>query len=93
MQTIIDSELCKIAEQALSKLGKVGTVSKKIQAVISAHTHGIKKVSEVMNVSRASIYLWAKQLQKGDFEGLINKSKHQEGIKIKKEHKKAIKAW
>lgn len=29
MQTIIDSELCKSAKQALSKLGKVGTVSKK----------------------------------------------------------------
>lgn len=93
MQTIIDSELCKTAKQALSKLGKVGTVSKKIQSVISAHSHGIKKVSEVMNVSRSSIYLWSKQLQNGDFEGLINKSKHQDGIKLKKEHKEAIKVW
>ena len=46
-----------------------------------------------MNVSRASIYLWSKQLQSGDFEALINKSKHQDGIKVKKEHKKAIKEW
>ena len=93
MQTIIDSNLCEIAKQTLLKLGKIGTVSKKLQAVISSHKHGIKKVSEVMNVSRASIYLWSKQLENGDFEGLINKSKHQDGIKIKKEHKASIKAW
>lgn len=93
MQTIINSELCKRAKECQIKIGKIGTVSKKLQAIISSHIHGIKKVSEVMNVSRASIYLWSKQLQSGDFEGLINKSKHQDGIKIKKEHKEAIKEW
>jgi transposase len=93
MQTIINFELCEKAKECRSKLGKVGTVSKKLQAIISSYNHGIQKVSEVMNVSRASIYLWSKQLQSGDFEGLINKSKHQDGIKVKKEHKKAIKEW
>ena len=93
MQTIIDSKVCELAKEALSKLGKVGTVSKKLQAVISSHKHGIKKVSEVMNVSRTSIYLWSKQLERGDFEGLINKSKHQDGIKIKNIHKESIKEW
>ncbi len=93
MRTIIDSNICELAKQTLSKLGKIGTVSKKLQAVISAHKHGIKKVSEVMNVSKASIYLWSKQLENGDFEGLINKSKHQDGIKIKTQHKESIKSW
>lgn len=93
MRTIIDSNICELANQTLSKLGKIGTVSKKLQAVISAHKHGIKKVSEVMNVSTASIYLWSKQLKNGDFEGLINKSKHQDGIKIKTQHKESIKGW
>ena len=46
-----------------------------------------------MNISRTSIYLWSKQLQSGDFESLINKSKHQDGIKVKREHKAVIKKW
>lgn len=93
MRTIIDKDLCDKAKQAMSKMGKVGTLSKKLQAIISSHEHGIKKVSEVMNVSKASIYLWSKQLQRGDLEGLVNKSKHQDGIKIKKHHKESIKTW
>lgn len=93
MRTIIDSDLTKRAKETMTKLGKVGTVSKKLQAIISSYTHGIKKVSEVMNINRGSIYLWSKQLKNGDFEDLINKSKHQDGIKLKREHKEAIKEW
>lgn len=93
MQTIIDEELCVSAKLALKKMGKRGTLTKKLQAVISSHSHGIAKVSEVMGVSRTSIYLWAKQIKSGDFEGLVNKSKHQEGIKLKQHHKDAISEW
>lgn len=57
MQTIINSALVAKAKEALRKIGNKGTVRKKLQAIISAHSHGIKKVSEVMNVSRTSIYL------------------------------------
>jgi transposase len=93
MRTIINEEVCKRAKECQTKMGKIGTVSKKLQAIISSHKHGIKKVSEVLGVSKASIYLWSKQLQKGDFDSLINKSKHQDGIKVKREHKEAIKEW
>lgn len=91
METIIDKELFKKAEASMKKMGKVGTVGKKLNAVIASYKHGIKLASEVMGVSRASIYLWSRQIKEGKIEELRNKSKHQDGIKVKKVHKEAIK--
>lgn len=93
MRTIIDEELYKTAKSILVKLGKKGTVAKKMQSVIASYKHGISKASEVMGVSRASIYSWSKQIESGDFEGLVNKSKHQEGSKLKSEHLTTISKW
>ena len=93
MQTIIDKELFKKAEASMRKMGKVGTVAKKLNAVMASYKHGIKLASEVMEVSRSSIYLWSRQIKEGKVEELRNKSKHQDGIKVKKAHKEAIKVW
>ena len=93
MQTIIDDSVYLLAKSGLSSLSSTGTLSKKLQAVIAAHKHGIKDASKVLDVSKTSIYLWAKQIKTGDLKGLINKSKHQDGIKLKKQHKDAISKW
>lgn len=90
---IINDSVVSEAEVLLKKIGKIGTVSKKLHAVIAARTHGMQKVCDVMGMSRSSIYLWAKKIQEGDVEGLINKSKHQDGIKLKKTHQQAISDW
>ena len=93
MRTIIDEKVYEAANAAVKKVGKKGTVAKKLQAVIASYKHGVSKASEVLDVSRGSIHIWAKQLKSGDFEGLINKSKHQEGLKLKDKHKEQIKDW
>ncbi len=92
-KTIIDHEVCENAKKALIKIGRHGTTANKLKAVISAHTNGIKKVSEVFNVHATSIHRWAKQIRDNDIEGLVNKSKHQDGISLKKIHKDAIATW
>lgn len=93
MKTIIDKSLHDTALKSLKKLGHTGTLSKKLQAIISSYKNGISKTSEVLGVSKTSIYLWSKLLSEGNLEGMVNKSKHQEGIKLKNSHKDLIVSW
>jgi transposase len=92
-KTIINSSVYDKAVLFLSKQGSRGTLSNKLKAVISSYNNDIKTVSKVFNVHRTSIYRWSKQISNDDFEGLVNKSKHQDGIKLKHHHKNAIKKW
>ena len=78
MQTIIDKSVYLSAKSSYKKLCTVGTLAKKLQAVMAAYQHGIKDTCRIMNVSRTSIYLWSKQIKQRDFDGLLNKSKHQD---------------
>jgi transposase len=93
MQTIIDKSVYLSAKSSYKKLCTVGTLAKKLQAVMAAYQHGIKDTCRIMNVSRTSIYLWSKQIKQSDFDGLLNKSKHQDGIKIKKVHLEQMSQW
>jgi len=93
MQTIIDKSVYLSAKSSYKKLCTVGTLAKKLQAVMAAYQHGIKDTCRIMNVSRTSIYLWSKQIKQSDFDGLLNKSKHQDGIKIKKVHLEKMSQW
>lgn len=92
-RTIIDEEVYKRAKEALSKMKNKGTTANKLKAVISSYSNGIKKVSEVFGVHVTSIHRWARQIKNNEMEALVNKSKHQDGILIKKKHKAAIAEW
>lgn len=92
-KTIIDETVYNNAKKALLKLKFYGTTANKLKAVISAYDNGIKKVSEVFNVDPSSIHRWAKQIRSNDLNSLINSSKHQDGIKLKKHHKEKIRKW
>jgi len=92
-KTIIDQNLADKAKLALSKLGQKAVIANKLKAIIAAHTYGIKKVSEVLNIDRTSLCRWANKLNKDGAESLINIAKHQEGIKLKNHHKKQVGQW
>ena len=55
------------ARVALAKLKSKGSLANKLKALIAANEHGVKKVSEILNVSRTAIYRWANEL---DTKGL-----------------------
>ena len=59
----------------LKKLGKYGIASKKLQAIISARTHGIKKVANIYGVSERSLSSWIKKLKTENVDGLVPKTK------------------
>ena len=92
-KTIIDKTVYNDAKKALLKLKSYGTTANKLKAVISAYDNGIRKVSEVFNVHPTSIHRWAKQVRNNDIDSMINKSKHQDGILLKKSHKNDIVQW
>ncbi len=92
-KNIIDLKLANKAKQALLKLKSNGTTANKLKALIAANRHGIKKVAEVFDVGRTSIYRWADELNKEGLNKMINNPKHQDGIKLRKNHKEAIRNW
>ena len=47
-KTIIDKNLADKAKLALLKLKQEAVIANRLKAIIAAHNHGIKKVSEVL---------------------------------------------
>ena len=90
---IINDKIAKKAKLSLMRLKSHGTTANKLKALIAANKHGVKKVSEIFNVGRTSIYRWADELNKEGFKYMINDSKHHEGIKLKDCHKSEINKW
>ena len=92
-KTIIDKNLADKAKLALSNLKQQAVMANRLKAIIAAHNHGIKKVSEVLDIDRTSICRWANKLNKEGADSLINVAKHKDGIKLKVYHKKQIAKW
>lgn len=91
---VIGNDIALKARVALAKLKSKGSLANKLKALIAANEHGVKKVSEIFNVSRTAIYRWANELDKNGLEVMmINKARHKGGIKLKKQHREAIKGW
>lgn len=92
-KTIIDKELADKAKLALLKLKQEAVIANRLKAIIAAYNHGIKKVSEVLDIDRASLYRWSSKLNKQGAEFLNNSAKHKDGIKLKNSHKEQIAKW
>lgn len=63
------------AQEGLKQMGKSAIISKKLQAIISAKTHGISKVATIYNVTNKSLTFWIKSLRNGSLSDLIPKDK------------------
>jgi transposase len=92
-KTIINKNLSDKAKLALLNLKQNGVIANRLRAIISAHKHGVNKVSDVLDIDRTSIFRWAKILDNKGFDSLKNSAKHKDGIKLKIYHKENIKKW
>jgi len=92
-KTIISENTYFLAQKELKKLRNEGTLFKKLQSVKLAYEHGIKNTADFLGVFPVSIRNWAKAINEGDISSLKIGSKHKDGIKIKKHHKKQVKLW
>ena len=93
VKTIIDESVHNLAKGYLSKMKNIGTTANKLKALISSYKHGIKKTAEIFDVHPSSIHRWAKELKENNLDGLINKAKHNDGLKLRKKHKELISSW
>jgi len=92
-KTIINEAIYNKAKSGLIQLQSKGTAANKLKAIMASYKHGAKKVSEIFDIDITSIYKWTIKLEKDGYQSLINKAKHQGGIKITQIHKDKIKKW
>ncbi len=89
---LITDEVAELAERSLKELGKAGAIARKLQAISSANKHGIKKVSEVYNISRTTLTAWINNFKDGSLIALSPKAKKPRSP-ITAEHRVIIKEW
>ncbi len=66
----ISDNLFLEAKQALKKLGKKGEAGRRLQAIISAKTHGIKAVAEIFDITRMTLMSWIRKFEEESIQGL-----------------------
>ncbi len=81
------------AQKMLSLMGKDCKIAIKLQAVISAKDHGVKKVSEVFGVTRPTLTEWIKSVRDGLFDNLYVAQGRGRKPKLSESQLQEISAW
>lgn len=89
---LISEDVFLKAEQELKKLGSAGRVSNRLRAIASSYKHGIKQVSEIMDISSRSIHKWVRLFREKGVEGLYDAGKPPRS-KFDEKQKNVIKRW
>lgn len=66
----ISDELLEKAKESLKLLGKSGDSGRRLQAIISAKSKGIKAVSEIFGITRKTLMSWISSFASESIEGL-----------------------
>jgi len=90
---LLDDSVVLQATQGLKELGKSALVSRKLQAIISAKTHGISKVAAIYNVTNKTLTFWVKSLKNGSLSDLSPKAKATRTLLIDDSASKIVQKW
>ena len=90
--TIINAEDVMNAENKLKELGSCGIMAIRLKAVIASYKHGIKKVCDVMDVSRDTIHKWTKHYLVSGVAALQNQAKPSR-CKLTKQQQSCVMRW
>jgi transposase len=61
----ISDELLNLCKAELKKKGVRGENGRRLQAIISAKTHGISAVAKIYNISRETLMRWISKVKTG----------------------------
>lgn len=61
----ISDEVLKVCQLELKKQGIKGENGRRLQAIISARTHGISQVAKIYNISRETLMRWISKVKHG----------------------------
>lgn len=81
------------AEEMLRLMGRDCKIALKLQAVISASTHGIKKVAEVFGITRPTLTNWIKCVDNDLFAKLFVSSGRGRKSKLSKSQLQQLGSW
>lgn len=90
---LLDDSTFMRAKEGLNQIGKSAVISKKLQAIVSAKTHGISKVAAIYNVTNKSLTSWIKSLRNGSLYDLVPKNKATRKPLLGECEKKIILKW
>jgi transposase len=90
---LLEDGVVLLAKKELKRLGRNGLVARKLEAVISAKKHGIKKVAEVYDISRTSLTSWIKHLRNGNIERLQAPPERRKKSILNEDQRAIIKSW
>lgn len=92
----ISDTLYEQAKSSLKKAGRDGEVGRRLQAIISAKTHGITAVAKIYDITRATLMSWIRSFEKESVGGLRIKPgrgrKSKMGLEIEEDVRAIIKA-
>jgi len=92
----ISDSLYVQAKASLKKTGRGGEVGRRLQAIVSAKTHGITAVAKIYDITRATLMSWIRNFEKESTEGLHIKAgrgrKSKMGPEIEEDVRARIKA-
>jgi transposase len=89
----ISEELLKKCQERLKRIGPNAEAGRKLQAIISARRHGIKKVAEIFDVTRQTIMDWIQAFEKEDVEGFRVKAGRGRKPKVDEKIRKELVEW
>jgi transposase len=89
----ISEELLNKCQERLKQIGPNGDAGRKLQAIISAKKHGIKKIAEIFNVTRQTIMDWIHAFKTEDVEGFKVKTGRGRKSKVDEKIRKELKEW
>ena len=90
---LLDDSVVLKAVEGLKELGKSALISRKLQAIISARTHGISKVATIYNITNKTLTFWIKSLKNGSLSDLLPKAKATKKPLIDDRTSKIVQKW
>ena len=90
---LLDDSVVLKATEGLQELGKSAIISRKLQAIISAKTHGISKVAAIYNITNKTLTFWIRSLKNGSLSDLSPKAKATRALLIDDKHNKIVQKW
>jgi len=89
---LIDKELCERAIEELKKI-KDNVLCKRLQAIISSASYPVTLVSEVMGISRITLWRWIRKFRAFGISGLLDKPRGHKASKLGEKERVVISKW
>lgn len=90
---LLDDQVVEKAKAQLKENGKTALMSRKLEAVISAKTHGISQVAKIYDITRKTLTSWIKCIRNDAMEKLNAPAERKKKNKLNGSQRSQILEW